>query len=64
MTSLIDEHAVRHLRVLAPSGCLSFHILLCIIVPDELLFYMRLLSPSIMFLSFGEDIFLTMVVLH
>lgn len=53
----------RHLRVLSPPGCLSFCILLCIIA-TELIFYMRLLSPTMMFFSFGEGTFLTMLGLY
>lgn len=53
----------RHLRVLSPPGCLSFCILLCIIA-TELIFYMRLLSPTVMFFSFGEGTFLTMLGLY
>lgn len=51
----------RHLRALSPPGCLSFRVLLFIIATEELIFYMRLLSPKIMFFSFGEGTFLTML---
>lgn len=54
----------RHLRVLSPPGCLSFCILLCIIATEELIFYRRLLSPTITFFSFGEGPFVTMLGLY
>lgn len=64
MIGLIDDNVGRHLKVLSPPGCLSFRILLCIIATEELIFYRRLLSPTITFFSFGEGTFLTMLGLY